>query len=77
MVSVLEGSLRRDVGTVRVTVRLISTEDGRILWTGDTTRLLKEIIAMQDEIGCSVAESLKAVLCRDPNHKPGTNNLAA
>lgn len=75
--TLLEGSLRRDAETVRVTVRLISTEDGRVLWTGDTTRPLKEIIAVQDEIGCSVAESLKAVLCRDPNHKPGTNNLAA
>lgn len=75
--AVLEGSLRRDATTVRVTVRLISTEDGRVLWTGDTTRPLKEIIAVQDEIGCSVAESLKAVLCRAPNYKPGTNNLAA
>ncbi|MEP7339704.1 MAG: tetratricopeptide repeat protein [Acidobacteriota bacterium] len=75
--AVLEGSLRRDAETVRVTVRLVSTEDGRVLWTGDTTRPLKDIIAMQDEIGCSVAESLKAVLCRDPNYKPGTNNLAA
>ncbi len=75
--AVLEGSLRRDDSTVRVTVRLISTEDGRILWTGDITRPLKEIIAVQDEIGCSVAESLQAVLCRDPNYKPGTNNLAA
>jgi Tfp pilus assembly protein PilF len=32
---------------------------------------------VQDEIGCSVAESLKAVLCRAPNHKPGTSDLAA
>ncbi len=75
--TVLEGSLRRDAETVRVTVRLISTEDGRVMWTGDTTRPLKEIIEVQDQIGCSVAESLQAVLCRDPNHKPGTNNLAA
>ncbi|MEO6725955.1 MAG: tetratricopeptide repeat protein [Blastocatellia bacterium] len=75
--AVLEGSLRRDAETVRVSVRLVSTEDGRVLWTGDTTRPLKEIIALQDEIGCSVAESLQAVLCRDPNHKPGTSDLAA
>lgn len=75
--TVLEGSLRRDDSTIRVSVRLISTEDGRVLWTGDTTRPLKELIAVQDEIGCSVAESLKTVLCRDPNYKSGTNNLAA
>ncbi len=75
--TVLEGSLRRDAATVRVTVRLVSTEDGRVLWTGDTTRPLQDIIALQDEISCSVAESLKAVLCRAPQHQPGTNNLAA
>ncbi len=75
--SVLEGSLRRDAETVRVTVRLVSAEDGRVLWTGDTERPLKDIVAVQDEIGCSVAESLKSVLCRDPNRKPGTGNLAA
>jgi TolB-like protein/DNA-binding winged helix-turn-helix (wHTH) protein len=75
--AVLEGSVRRQGETVRVTIRLVSAEDRRVLWTGDATRPLKDIIAVQDEIGCSVAESLRVVLCRDPNHKPGTNNLAA
>jgi adenylate cyclase len=75
--AVLEGSLRRDAETVRVSVRLVSTADGRVLWAGDTTRPFKDIITVQDEIGCSVAESLKTILCRDPNYKPGTNDLAA
>ncbi len=75
--AVLEGSLRRDAETVRLTVRLVSTEDARILWTGDLTRPLKDILIAQDEIGCSVAESLKTVLCRDLKHHPGTRNLTA
>ncbi|MGE0884236.1 MAG: winged helix-turn-helix domain-containing tetratricopeptide repeat protein [Blastocatellales bacterium] len=75
--SVLEGSLRRDAETVRVTVRLINAADGRVLWTGDTMRPVKDIIAVQDEIGCSVAENLKTVLCKDPNRKTSTNNLVA
>jgi TolB-like protein/DNA-binding winged helix-turn-helix (wHTH) protein/Flp pilus assembly protein TadD len=75
--AVLEGSLRRDDETVRISVRLVSTADGRVLWTGDTTRPFKDIITVQDEIGCSVAESLKTILCRDPNYKPGTNDLVA
>lgn len=75
--AVLEGSLRQDNETVRFTVRLVSTEDGRILWTGDLTRPLKDILVAQDEIGCSVAESLKTVLCRDLKHHPETRNLTA
>ncbi|HQR36479.1 MAG TPA: FlgO family outer membrane protein, partial [Blastocatellia bacterium] len=75
--AVLEGSLRRDAETVRVTVRLVSTEDARILWTGDLTRPLKDILIAQDEIGCSVAESLKTILCRDLKYHPGTINLTA
>lgn len=75
--NVLEGNLRRDADSVRVTVRLVSTEDGRVIWTGDITRSLDEITRIQDDIGCGVAESLQAVLCREPNYKRGTNNLVA
>ncbi len=76
--AVLEGGVRQEAGTVRVMVRLVSVEDGRVLWTGDSqTRALGEIVTVQDELGCSVAESLKAILCRDPQHRPGTSNLVA
>ena len=75
--AVLEGSLRRDAETVRVTVRLVSTEDGRVLWTGDMTRPTNDLLKVQDEIGCSVAETLKTILCGAPSHKPGTGNLTA
>lgn len=75
--TVLEGSFRRDAETVRVTVRLVSAEDGRVLWTGDMTRPTNDLLKVQDEIGCSVAETLKTILCGAPSHKPGTGNLAA
>lgn len=59
-------------------VRLVSTADGRVLWTGDSqTRALGEMVVVQDEIGCSVAASLKAVLCGTPPHRAGTADLAA
>jgi tetratricopeptide (TPR) repeat protein len=41
------------------------------------TRPLDDLLKLQDEIGCGVAETLKTVLCSDPNHRPGTNNLTA
>lgn len=75
--TVLEGSFRRDSETVRVTVRLVSAQDGRVLWTGDMTRPTNDLLKVQDEIGCSVAETLKTILCGAPSHKPGTGNLTA
>jgi TolB-like protein/DNA-binding winged helix-turn-helix (wHTH) protein len=58
--SLLEGGLRKEGETVRVTVRLVSTEDGRVIWAGDSfQRPLKEIIAVQDEVACRVAETLR------------------
>ena len=75
--TVLEGSVRRTADIMHVTVRLVSTTDGRILWTGDTLRPLKDFALLQDEISCSIAASLKTVLCGAPNHHAGTQNLAA
>jgi TolB-like protein/Tfp pilus assembly protein PilF len=64
--AILEGSVRRNGDSVRVEVRLVSTDDGRIIWTGNTfNRPLKDIFAVQDEIGCSVAANLRVMFCRE------------
>jgi len=64
--AILEGSVRRNGEAVRVEVRLVSTNDGRIIWTGNTfNRPLKDIFAVQDEIGCSVAANLRVTFCRE------------
>jgi TolB-like protein len=61
--TVLEGSVRIDSRTLRIALRLVSTADGRVIWTGSNhIRPLEEIYAAQDEIGCSVAANLRAVL---------------
>ena len=42
--AVLEGSVRKDGESVRVAVRLMSVEDGRVLWTGEmSNRALRDI----------------------------------
>jgi TolB-like protein/DNA-binding winged helix-turn-helix (wHTH) protein len=62
--AVLEGSVRRSGDSVRVETRLVSTQDGRVIWAGNTfDRALKDIFAVQDEIGCSVAANLRVALC--------------
>ncbi len=79
VMAVLEGSVRKNGDTVRVEVRLASAEDGRVLWVGDSSnRVLKDILAVQDEIGCSVAAALKVRLCGEAEaQRRYTNNVDA
>lgn len=77
--AVLEGSVRKSSDTVRVDVRLVDTKDGSVIWSGNTyDRALKDILAVQDEIACSVAAGLRVKLCgeaRDVKH--ATSNVDA
>jgi len=78
--AVLEGSIRKSGDKVRVETRLISTVDGRIIWTGDSyDRALKDIFVMQDEIACSVVSGLRVKLCGEgePLFHQHTNNIEA
>jgi len=60
--TVLEGSIRRVGGQVRVTAQLVSTEDGFQLWSQRFDRKLDDIFAIQDEIARAVAGNLKVIL---------------
>lgn len=77
--SVLEGSVRRNGDNVRVEARLVSTEDGRVLWASDTyDHTLKDIFAIQDAIACSVVAELRVQLCGEgAPFKQHTNSVAA
>jgi TolB-like protein/DNA-binding winged helix-turn-helix (wHTH) protein/Tfp pilus assembly protein PilF len=64
--AILEGSVRRNGDTVRVDVRLVNTKDGSIIWSGNSyDRNLKDLLAVQDEIACSVAAGLRVRFCTD------------
>lgn len=78
--AVLEGSVRKSGDKVRVETRLVSTEDGHIIWTGDSyDRALKDIFVIQDEIACSVVGGLRVKLCieGEPLFHQHTNNIEA
>ena len=79
--AVLEGSVRKDEESVRVAVRLVSAEDGRILWVSDTKdRALLDIFALQDEIARHVVAGLSVQLNREGERrltKRYTDNVAA
>ena len=60
--NVLEGSVRRAGGTVRVTAQLIRTADGVHLWSQSYDRDVKDIFQLQDDIAAAVVASLKVKL---------------
>jgi adenylate cyclase len=65
--TVLEGSVRKAEGRLRITAQLIKVEDGYHLWSGRYDRELKDVFAIQEEIAQSIAATLKIALT--PNEK--------
>lgn len=60
--TVLEGSVQRSGGTVRITAQLIEAETGFHLWSETFDRDLDDIFSVQDEIATNVAEKLQVTL---------------
>ncbi|WP_087004903.1 adenylate/guanylate cyclase domain-containing protein [Rhizobium sullae] len=62
---VLEGSVRKAGGRVRVTGQLVDGRDGSHLWAERYDRELTDIFAIQDEIAHAIIEQLKVRLLPD------------
>ena len=60
--TVLEGSVRKEGNTIRVTVQLIDTNDGFHLWSDTYTRELHSVFAIQDEISRAIVSQLEITL---------------
>jgi TolB-like protein/DNA-binding winged helix-turn-helix (wHTH) protein/tetratricopeptide (TPR) repeat protein len=56
---VVKGSVRRQGENIRVTVQLISTENGYRHWSNEYDRHISEILAIEQEIVQSVVDSLR------------------
>ena len=52
---VLEGSVRKAAGRVRIAVKLIDAEDGAQIWTHRFEDTLEDVFALQDKVALSVA----------------------
>ena len=59
---ILEGSVRKQGGTVRITAQLIRAESGFHLWSDQYDRDLDDIFAVQEEIALAIAEALSVEL---------------
>jgi serine/threonine protein kinase/tetratricopeptide (TPR) repeat protein len=82
--SVLEGTVQRSSGKLRVTAQLTSAADGLTLWSDTYERENKEIFSVQDDITRAIIGALRLRLTagggqtQSPGTEgPGTSNLEA
>jgi TolB-like protein/tetratricopeptide (TPR) repeat protein len=52
---VLEGSVRRDSGRVRITTRLVRTSDQTPVWSGSYDRDLRDVLSLQSQVVAAIA----------------------
>lgn len=74
---VLEGSVRKDAASVRITAQLIQVSDGFHIWSGSFDRDLDAVLSVQDEIAGSVATAMEITLLESPGAPPQTGSLEA
>jgi TolB-like protein/Tfp pilus assembly protein PilF len=78
--NILEGSVRRAGGRVRIASQLINTLTDEHLWAETYDRDMKDIFSIQSDVAQRIASSLKAQLSSDELlrlKKPSTQNLDA
>ncbi len=78
--TVLEGSVRKAGGRIRITAQLINVPDGFHLWSERYDRELTDVFAIQDEIATAIAGKLRATLGGDAAGqvvKPRASNVEA
>jgi TolB-like protein/Flp pilus assembly protein TadD len=63
--TVLEGSVRRAGRRIRITVQLVSVDDGCHLWSERYDRELEDVFAIQDEIAQNIVQALRVVISDD------------
>ena len=61
---VLEGSVRRAAGRVRITGQLIEAESGRHIWAERYDRAIDDVFVLQDEITLRVVGAIEPSLRR-------------
>jgi adenylate cyclase len=77
---VVEGSVRKAAGRVRITAQLIDGENDSHLWAERYDRDLKDIFAIQDEISHAIVDALKVKLLPEEKkaiEQHGTQNVDA
>ena len=67
---VLDGSVRKSGGRVRIAARLSRPENGYVMWSETYDRPFDDIVMIQDDIAGEVTKALKASIGASPAHDP-------
>jgi len=59
---IMEGSVRRDSGRVRITAQLIQVKDQTHLWAQDYGRNLSDVLSLQNDVASTIAREIKLKL---------------
>jgi len=62
--AIVEGSVRRDQGNLRITAQLIRTRDGYHIWSHSYDRKLEDVLAVQQELAEQLAGTLEKQLSK-------------
>jgi TolB-like protein/DNA-binding winged helix-turn-helix (wHTH) protein/Tfp pilus assembly protein PilF len=69
--AIFEGAIIKNKDLVRVSMRLVSTEDGRVLWASDSPdHSLHDVFAIEDDLALSASKAIR------PNLKRGDAAIA-
>jgi DNA-binding winged helix-turn-helix (wHTH) protein/TolB-like protein/Tfp pilus assembly protein PilF len=78
--AVLEGSIRKSGERIKITVQLLSTDDGEPIWGDTFNELYTHFFAIEDSIAARVTQALRLRLTSEDQQKLGrhhTNNPEA
>jgi TolB-like protein len=67
VVYVLDGSVRKSAGRLRVDARLIRADSGYVVWSESYDRPFADIITVQDDIASEVTKALRVSIEARPN----------
>lgn len=74
---ILEGSVRRDANTVRVSAQLIQVKDQTHVWARQYDRQLSNLLSLQGEIAQEIADEIELTLGDRPTPKSASNAAVA
>jgi len=70
--NVLDGTVRRAGGRIRITAQLTSAKDGLVVWTDSYERESKDVFALQDEISRAIVAALQVQLAAGASRASAT-----
>jgi len=68
VVYVLDGSVRKSGGRVRIAARLVRAENGYVIWSETYERPFGDILMIQDDIAGEVTKALRPSIAPAPDH---------